>query len=117
MSKGVSGFLTTAARVRVVRSVEILPRKTLNSSDNGRSVHNAHIAGGTKRQTSKLEHTQTNSPSMHFRCENTNSFVIRMCHFLTIYLNFCENTNSFLALLKVLFIKAFNKTTMTKFRP
>ena len=32
------------------------------------------------------------------------SFVIRMCHFLTIYLNFCENTNSFLALLKVLLI-------------
>ena len=64
-------------------------------------------AGGTKRQTSKLEHAQTNSPSMHFRCENTNSFVIRICHFLTIYLNFCENTNSFLALLKVLFIKGY----------
>ena len=30
------------------------------------------IWGGTKKQTNKLEHTQTNSPSMHFICENTN---------------------------------------------
>ena len=28
--------------------------------------------GGAKKQTNKLEHTQTNSPSMHFICENTN---------------------------------------------
>ena len=33
--------------------------------------------GGTNLQTSKLKHTQTNSPSMHFICENTNSYVIR----------------------------------------
>ena len=41
--------------------------------------------GGTKKQTNKLEHTQTNSPSMHFTCENTNWYVIRTWRVYVIY--------------------------------
>ena len=72
-------------RYCIHRGLNCLSQNNFSNRPNSHGYTSNYQRGGTKKQTNKLEHTQTNSQSMHFICENTNWYVIRTCNFLTFF--------------------------------